>query len=750
MSREELIKKLMPTFVIELDGHIQDLTQHLINLEKEPTIAANNETLLLLQRTVHSLKGASRSVNLTLIESLCHKMEDLIALCLSHSFSPAVFQIFFDCVDALQTCSENLKSQTDAPQGPLVEANLALDSAIVAISTGSPVNKVRAVEAANQSIKSEKATGSPEMSSLATLENANTSEITQVEPLKATSVRVQADQLDQLMVDATEMLVENSQLSGHLQSLEDIRMQLNNQMQFIARKKRRASRARALASNIGSEQIEQTETFKLEKVIRELDQLIAAATTAHRQSGQTIQAINDGVQQLRLVSFDEACQALSRTVRDLAGSAGKTVSLEIIGGSVGIDRSIVEEMRAPLMHLVRNAIDHGIENDEVRAAAGKTDPAKITLAAVIHGSTLTVSVSDNGAGLNSAAIKEKALKLGIDQEKIERNIYDMVFLPGFSTARIITAVSGRGLGLDVVKSSIEKIGGQIEVSTEAGKGTTFTLDMPTTLTTARALLLSELGQTYALMVSSVSKVMRIDASDIKRVDGHDMIMIDGAMVRACSLRSIFGGDAALANGVKHQAILITADKTRLLLLTDKLLNEREIVLKPLSDRLRKLKLFIGTTLLDDGSVALILNAAELIRSSSTGRRLVAATKDSEGKKRIIVADDSLTTRSMEKSILEAAGYEVITASDGAQGWRVLQERGADLVVSDVEMPNMDGFAFAAAVRSSKTFSNLPFILVTALAKDSDRVRGIDAGASAYLVKSEFEEDNLLEVIKQFI
>lgn len=802
MSREELIKQLMPTFVIELEGHIQDLTDQLINLEKQDaaSVSADNETLLLLQRTAHSLKGASRSVNLTLVEGCCHKIEDIIALALSKkAFSPAIFQLFFNCVDALEVTSANLKNQVEVPQAPLVAANLSLDAAVVALSTGSavvaPAIEKRAIPLVVQARPETQV--APILTNVAGAihldEPASREEnAAPVVPLALSpssslqsTVRVQADQLDRLMVDATEMLVENSQLTGQLRALEEIRVQLFNQLQILSGRRRRkgnfaasertsrASRAgrdrfeRVEAFNGTSEkqagqvnngdadvdepEIEQIEAFKLDKIVRELDQIILAAATARRQSSQTIHSINDGVQQLRLVSFEEACQPLNRTVRDLAKSAGKNVNIEVIGGAVGIDRSIVDELRAPLLHLVRNAVDHGIEPDAVRVKSGKP-PAIITLSAIIQGSTLTVSVSDNGAGLNAEAIREKALKVGIEKERVERDVHGVIFVPGFSTAQIITEVSGRGLGLDVVKSSIEKIGGQIEVSTETGKGTTFTLHMPTTLTTGRALLVGELGQTYALMVSSVIKVMRVDGDDLKRVDGNDMIEIDGNMVRIVSLRAMFGGETLpLNSGVKYQAILIAADKTQLVLLADKLLNEKEIVLKPLNERLRKLKLFIGTTILDDGTVSLILNAAELIRASSGNQSLAVATKRVEpGKKRIIVADDSITTRSMEKNILEAAGYEVTTASDGAQGWRLLQERGADLVVSDVEMPNMDGFAFAAAVRSSTKFKTLPFILVTALAKDSDKARGIEAGASAYLVKSEFEQDNLLEIIKQFL
>lgn len=748
MGREELIKRLMPTFVIELVTYIDDFNRELLALEKADKIVASDEMVLLLQRTAHSLKGASRSVALPNIEACCHKMEDLVSLCLKkNAFSPGIFQTLFLCVDSFRMAADRLTREHERPEEAVVETNYLLDSVIVAVSCDSPLPQLpnAKIAVSAQTLKDENRAH----------ENSERIPTPEVGRTVTQHVHVQADQLDRLMTDATELLVECGQFDRKLETLEEIRSHLAEEANQVARLKRRL---KAQIKSLTEHEYEMLalDKIKIDKVMRELDQLIAGITKGSRNNSQTAKAINSGVQTLRLVPFESTCQSFERSIRDLALATGKKIDFEIHGGDVGIDRSIAEELKAPLLHLLRNAVDHGIESAEIREKQHKPKRAKIILSAAVEGAILTVSLADDGGGIDEIAVQSRAQAQGLSEAtadglKVGDSNLDLIFLPGFSTAKMITEISGRGLGLDVVKSTIERVGGQIELKSTAGLGTTFTLRVPTTLTTTRALLVQELGQTYAVLLSNVVKVLRLSAQDFTIVDGQDAVKIDSNIVRVISLRTIFGAEPiAPAEDTKVSALLLTADKTTIVLIVDKLLSEREIVIKALSDRLKSMRLFIGTTVIDDGSVALILNSPELIRSASSAAAIRRNKTDSKNKKRILVADDSITTRSMEKNILEAAGYEVITSNDGAQAWRLLQEKGADLVVSDVEMPNMDGFTLASTVRASRDFVDIPFILVTALAKDSDKARGIEVGANAYLVKSEFEQDNLLEVIRQLL
>jgi two-component system chemotaxis sensor kinase CheA len=487
-----------------------------------------------------------------------------------------------------------------------------------------------------------------------------------------------------------------------------------------------------------------------------LDRLAAGLTGDSRLLKQVAGALDEEVRRVRMLPFAEACQGLDRTVRDLAHAGGKEVDFVLEGGDVELDRSVLEGLKDPLRHLVRNAVDHGVESPAERRAAGKPPRGQVRVAAVLRGAVVEVVVADDGRGLDLEALRRQARKHGLPESADERELARLVFVAGLSTSTLITDVSGRGVGLDVVKSRLEALHGTVDLAFTPGAGTSFTLAVPLTLTTLRALFVTTAGQTFALAGTNVRKLVRVDPGAFRSVQGRGALALGGAPLPVASLAETLGlrGREPVRPGDKVPVLIVAAGEQRMAFVVDEFLAEQEIMIKGLGARIRRVAHVSGATILPSGKIALVLNAASLVRTAlaapggAPAPLVVRAAPES--RKRIVLAEDSLTTRTLMKSILEAAGYDVTAAADGAAAWDILQERGADLLVSDVEMPRRDGFALAEAVRASQRFARLPVVLVTARASDADRARGVAVGADAYLVKSAFDQKNLLETIAQLL
>jgi two-component system chemotaxis sensor kinase CheA len=491
----------------------------------------------------------------------------------------------------------------------------------------------------------------------------------------------------------------------------------------------------------------------LRRLEKDLERITANMAADGRFLEQVSGPLGEEVSRVRMLPFAEACQGLDRTARDLAQAGGKEVDLVIEGGAVEMDRSILEGLKDPLRHLVRNAVDHGSESPARRGAAGKPAQTRITIAAALRGAQVEVTVQDDGQGLNLDALRDQARKRKLAEPADERELARLVFLPGLSTAKIITDVSGRGVGLDVVKSRVESLHGTVDLSSTPGHGTCFTLTVPLTLTTLRAVLVGAAGQTFAFSGTNVQRFVRVGSDELRSVAGRQMLSLGGTPLPVASLAAVLGLNAVAPAG-KLPIVIIAAGDKRMAFAVDEFIAEQEIVIKNLGTRIRRMHYVAGATLLPSGRIALVLNAATLIRAALS-RAATPLAADTAGaaaaaRKRLLVVDDSVTTRTLEKSILEAAGYDIMTAVDGRSAWQLLQDHEIDLVVSDVDMPQMDGFALAAAVRGSKRLRDLPFVLVTARETEQDKARGIEVGADAYLVKSAFDQRNLLETIAQLL
>lgn len=755
MDKSKIIQQLMATFLEELEEHLRALNQDLLALEKDPPAAEQAERFKTLFRSAHSLKGAARSVNVQVIEKACHCLEDILTRVRDRGapLGRELFALLFATVDAIEEAGMRLREQQDMADAPLAALLPRLEAAAAndlapADDTAVPSEPPRPRESVRP------AGAEPAV------------EITAA----PSSVRVPAEKLDTLLARVGELLVARRRLDARLADLAALREFVDAWKAEWKPVERLAAHEHPVASGVGvlpgrmsagvgarrAETVLRHNGDNLRQLDKTLERLALTLTRDSRLLDQVTRPLDDEVRRVRMLPFAEACAGLDRMVRDLAQASNKEVDLVIEGGSVELDRSILEGLKDPLRHLVRNSIDHGVEPAAERRAANKPPRGQIRVSAALRGAQVEVHVRDDGRGLDLEAIRAQARRRHLEEPADDRDLARLIFLPSFSTASIITDVSGRGVGLDVVKNRVESLHGTIDLSFEHRHGTGFTLIVPLTLTTLRAVLVSAGGQTYAFAGTNVYKMVHAPVGDIRSVAARQVLMIDGVPLPLASLAGVLNSlaPAVDAPAGKMAVIIIASGTTRQAFVVDGLLTEQEILIKSLGARIRRTPLVAGATLLPAGGIALVLNAANLVRrATQAGAPLTLLSKEAAAapvRKRLLVVEDSVTTRTLMKSILEAAGYAVATAADGAAGRQFLLDHDVDLVVSDVDMPIMDGFELTAALRAAPKWRELPVVLVTARETERDKARGIEVGADAYIVKSAFDQRSLLETIRQIL
>ncbi|HEY9888203.1 MAG TPA: response regulator, partial [Candidatus Obscuribacterales bacterium] len=455
-------------------------------------------------------------------------------------------------------------------------------------------------------------------------------------------------------------------------------------------------------------------------------------------------------------------------VRDLARQEGKAVQLVIQGAETRADKRILEEMKDPLLHMIRNAIDHGIESPEERVRQGKPETATITLRGYQTPTSIVLEVSDDGRGLNVEAIQQTAIKRNLCRPEdlatmTPEHIQNLILSPGFSTRTLVTEISGRGVGLDVLRTNVERLNGSIEVRSTPGQGCTLRVQLGTTLATAHVLIVAVGDNTYAIPVEFVQTAYLVHPDGIFTVEGRSAVVHDGQPISVARLGDLLElPPAAPATKPGNQSqqlscIVLQSGGDRLGIFVDALLDEQDVVLKPQSQLLKRVRNISGATILGTGEVCMVLNPHDLMQSVrrwglrlETSDRPAIPTPDVQRPLSILLVEDSIATRTQEKRILEAAGYEVVTAVDGLDGFTKLQSRPFDAVVSDVQMPNLDGLGLTRRLRQQREYKDIPVVLVTTLASDDDRQRGAEAGANAYITKGSFNQEVLLETLQRLI
>jgi two-component system chemotaxis sensor kinase CheA len=571
-------------------------------------------------------------------------------------------------------------------------------------------------------------------------------------------VRVRVDRLDKLLNLAGELTVGRQSHAVHLQALEELADLITQQERALI----------TLESELRRLRFSQSQRESLDGYVNGMlnagdraGRIIKAQLERFGQyaahSAQLVEDLEQEVMAVRLLPIGTLFGNLPRAVRELAGDLGREVALVLEGETTELDRKVIEALSDPLVHLLRNAVDHGVESPEERERAGKPRQATLTISAQALGSSAQVTVRDDGRGMDPKRLREAAVRKGLlsadaaallsDQEAVE-----LVFTPGFSTAQLITDVSGRGVGMDVVRTNIVELGGQVQIESRLGLGTTITLVLPLTLVTTRVLLVETGEHLFGVPASGCQGSIWVYPERIRTVEGRAMVDHDGVLVPVVRLDALLEiGEARPLGHRRVPALLLGAAKRPLAVLVDRMVDEREVVVKPLGALLEGQRRYSGAIQLGDGRLALLLNPLSLTQMTRGTALAAPSARDSAPRRqRLLVTDDSFATRELIRSILHSAGYDVTTAVDGLDALDKLRAGSYELVVSDVEMPRVDGFTLTSRIRTELSLAELPVIIMTSLASEQHRRRGLEVGAQAYIVKSQFNQSNLLETIRQLL
>ena len=724
-KEEEFLKSLRATFKVEAAEHLQAIATGLLALEKTPAPEAQRSVIETVFRAAHSLKGAARAVDFTVIESHCQSLEDVFAAWKRKKSAPSPA--------TLDTLHQTLDAITAALSAPAT-AEVVLPAV--------PVEEQKTFPSED-------------------------------------TVRISVAKLDARLVKAEEMLTAKLAIGQRAEELRELAHR------FKAWRKEWAAvepEARALRQAIdrpapgrgdhpaspGLARLLEFFDWNLD-YLRSLESKFAALTRTAEQNhhviGKLVDDLLEDSKKLLLLPFATLAAQFPKLVRDLCRDQGKEADLVIRGEEVEIDKRILEEMKDPLVHLLRNCVDHGIEKPEMRAGSGKPSRATITLAVShVNGNRVEILVSDDGAGVDVEKVKESAIKHALLSADDARQLGDaearaLIFQAEVSASPIITRLSGRGLGLAIVRERAEKLGGTVSVESLPSQGTSFRIVLPSMLATFRGILIEAAGRLFVVPTAHVERVARVKADDVQTVEGRETIALNGRAVSRVRMADVLELPRTERNGespTNVPVVVLGAGDQRIAFAVDAVLDEQEVLVKRLVKPLSRVRNIAGATVLGSGQVVPILNVADLLKSARKAGGPTAGAAPTAGPakpaeaKTVLVAEDSITSRMLLKSILESAGYKVRTAVDGMEAFTLLRAEHFDLVVSDVEMPRLNGFDLTARIRADKKLAEMPVVLITALETREDRERGIDVGANAYIIKSSFDQSNMLEAIRRLV
>jgi two-component system chemotaxis sensor kinase CheA len=795
-QEEEFLKRLRATFKVEAEEHLRAMSSGLLELEKKLPREKKAEHIEVIFRHSHSLKGAARAVNLTEIEYICQSLESFFAAWKRGDINPV--PEYFDTLHrALDLIGKVISAADGEPVAVDKTQFLTLTRELHDLGIGGQEGRVQPGGGPSQSqpvtppvsipeprssrrdeahlseetIPSLVTSAVPIQSHEARLERmvVSTPEVPSVVTDKADlspTVRMSTAKLDQLLLEAEEMLSVKLTTAQRAADLRNLQALFERWPKEWARIQPRVRELRNVPGHADVLEFLDWNFGHFKLLEGKIQAITKAAAQDQSGIGRRVEDLLADTKQLLLLPFSTLLDLFPKLVRDLSRELGKEVKLTIRGGEVEMDKRILEEIKDPLIHLVRNCIDHGVEQPELRAQQNKLSRATITLAVSrLDGNQVEILVSDDGAGIDLLKVKTAALKHGLISAADAGQLSDqqalaLIFQSEVSTSPIITEISGRGLGLAIVREKTEKLGGHVSAESHLHAGAMFRIILPVTLSTFRGILVRASNQIFVLPISQVQRVARIKAEAIKTVENRETMVLNGHAVSLARLAGVLAlpraGKQTPASEFLSVVVLGAADE-RIAFVVDEVLHEEEVLVKSLAKPLSRVRNISGATILGSGKVVPILNVTDLMKSArKTGLTPPLAeageveTKTETKRKRILVAEDSITSRMLLKNILESAGHEVKTAVDGVEALTELRTSDFDLVVSDIEMPRMNGFDLITQIRSDRKLAHKPVVLVTALASREDRERGIDVGANAYIVKGSFEQSNLLEAIRRLV
>ena len=717
------------------------------------------ERLQALMRSAHSLKGAAKIVGRDVVLRVAHAMEDWFVAA-QHEGTP----VTRDQLDVLLCAVDFLRAGAaladDAVMG-WVTANSStiatLLGALAAPRSGAPAD-LSALRAAR--CWSPTPAASPAIAMDATVASS-------VLPLHRVPTadashgdqRVGAGSLDRLLSLTSDALVASRMLQAHSSDSRAHRRSQYELGQAIDTLREalvgvpldpRARRALTTMRRCAAER---------QDIRRQRDDALDAIS--ERLAG-VVGRLHQEVLDSRMRPFEEGLVAFPRMVRDLTRELGKDAQFVVAGGSTPVDRDVLRRLEVPLVHLLRNAVDHGINTEAERVEAGKPRRATITVTARHVGGRLLVAVEDDGRGIDAGAVREAIVRKRLADTAVaaamsDKELFEFLFLPGFSMRDEVTDLSGRGVGLDAVRTAVHDIGGTIRVSTEVGRGTRFEMQLPLTLSVVRALIVEVSGQPCAIPLARIRCVLRVPGERIESVEGRQHFSLGDRQVGLLWAHQVLGIEAPPASYGSTAVVVIDDHEFSHGLAVDQLLGEQEIVLRGLDSQLGKVENIGAAALLPDGAPVLVLDVDDVVRSIANlldGGRLdplrPVATGAQTAPKRVLVADDSLTVRALEQKLIAARGYDVVLAVDGMDAWNALRAGHYDLLVTDVDMPRMTGVELIALVRRDPTLRSLPIMIVSYKDREEDRQLGLEAGADHYLTKASFYDETMLRAIEDLI
>jgi len=771
-------KDLIAIFKVETDDHLTKLDKGLVELEKHPE---NMELVRELNREVHTLKGAARVFGFYEIQDIAHKIEDIFEQVAQEraAFSSPIAERIFRGLDAIRTILEKIVvgEKVDVDISDVCRELEECISEEPAIREQKKKDRGQKAlrEAGGGAQEKEKASQKPQMKAEGhgktyeekkpmdeVVPRLNEAVVTHQSAQMEEYIRVPLSRVNKLLYLVGEMVINKMKSSAKIAQAKRL-SKLSKEAQ-----KNISGVSEAIKREFSREDGEVTKLLsqcdaQIQKLREDTVELYDNVSTEAFHLDPVIDELQAKMKEIKMLPLSTIFEGFPRMVRDIASQKGKEVNLEISGDKTELDKKVLEGIKTSLIHILRNSIDHGIEEPDVRVALGKPQSGTIKISAFHEADNVVIAIEDDGKGMDIEGIKQTALKKRLvssdDLEKMtEKEILNIVFMDGYSTSPIITDVSGRGIGLDIVRRDIRDLKSQVILDTEMNKGTRFTLVLPLTISIIQVLLVRIQGMLFALPMLPIAESLKINMEDVSTIEGRMAIQVREHIVPVVRLSEVLELPPTRDEGGKAKeempVVIATSLDRRVGFIVDEIVGEDEVFIKSLGEHLGKVKNVSGASLMGTGEVVVVLDIADVIANSAfshpgvTGERPIPQKKRKE--KRILVVEDALSTRELEKSILETQGYFVDTAVDGLDALDRMTGTRYDLIVSDIEMPRMNGFELCKTLKEKEEYKDIPVVMVTALDKEEDKRRGIEAGAAAYIVKSAFEQTNLLDTVERLI
>lgn len=788
---------MLELFRLEAESQTAILSAGILAVEETQR---SPETIEAMMRAAHSLKGAARIVGLEPAVHVAHALEDCFVLAGKGNFSvgPEHVDVLLAGVDFLSSIAK--ADDALAPNAPWAERASSLVRDLTALPTRRPAAAAHAASD-NDTTEAQPAEATPEPPTAAVPTASPPAPATR-EPSTALSdsvtakpaadaapspppaapidpadakraanrpidqadrvVRVSADSLTRLVALAGESLVEARQLRPFVDSMVHLRSRQTELCDQLSAMEERLRTGDVVLPAADLELLARARAASEDHLARFTDRVEEFEAFARRNEDLS-NRLHHEVIKSRMRPLADGIRGFPRMVRDLARQLGKQIRFEVQGDQTGVDRDILDKLEAPLSHLIRNALDHGLEVPAEREAAGKTPVGTIRLEARHRAGMLNITLVDDGRGIDVDSLRSRAVDRGLVARAVadqlsEMELLEFLFLPGFSTKDTVTEISGRGVGLDVVQSMVKAVGGNVRIATQPGWQTTFTLQLPITMSVIRALLVEIGGEPYAFPLTRIDQIIHCRHDELRTVEGRQYFDRDGISIGLVMAAQILEIPAAAAPSDPLPVVVVSDRGQQFGLIVDTYLGERDLEVRPLDPRLGKVPDINSASLLENGSPVLIVDVEDLVRSIDNvlaGRRLSRVeferlAEQERQRKRVLVVDDSITVRELERQLLQSRGFAVDVAVDGMDGWNAIRSVHYDLIVTDVDMPRMDGIGLVSLVKADPARKDIPVVIVSYKDREEDRLRGLDAGANRYLTKSSFHDETFLNTIVDLI